>query len=187
MSQETTLNLAPNVAGWLCYLGAWVSGIIIFVLEQKNGWIRFHAAQSIVPFGTLAVASIILGWIPVIGTVFSVIIGITGFILWIVLMVKAYNGERFKLAWAGDIAERMAGVTVATTGYRRPPESPRQKPPGSSPTAISSSASPGKRPRPWAARRRSSRIRSPTWPISACSIHEALLRFGATSAASALR
>ena len=129
MSQETTLNLAPNVAGWLCYLGAWVSGIIIFVLEQKNGWIRFHAAQSIVTFGTLAVASIILGWIPVIGTVFSVIIGITGFILWIVLMVKAYNGERFKLAWAGDIAERMAGVTVATTGYRRPPEPPRSAAP----------------------------------------------------------
>jgi len=107
----------------------WVSSIIIFVLEQKNGWIRFHAAQSIVTFGTLAVASIILGWIPVIGTVFSVIIGITGFILWIVLMVKAYNGERFKLAWAGDIAERMAGVTVATTGYRRPPESPRSAAP----------------------------------------------------------
>lgn len=105
---ETSIGLAPNIAGLLCYLGVWITGIVFFVLEQKNTWVRFHAAQSIVAFGILTVASWLLGWIPYIGPVFSTIIGIVGFILWIVLMVKAYQSEKFKLAVAGDIAERMA-------------------------------------------------------------------------------
>lgn len=118
-AQDSTVNIEPNLAGLLCYVGAWITGIIFFVLEQKNNWIRFHAAQSIVTFGTLFVAGMILGWIPFIGSAFSAIIGIIGFILWILLMVKAYNGERFKLAWAGDIAERM--ITGPIPEYRKPP------------------------------------------------------------------
>ena len=75
-TQDSTVNIEPNLAGLLCYVGAWITGIIFFVLEQKNNWIRFHAAQSIVTFGTLFVVGMILGWIPIIGTVFSSIIGI---------------------------------------------------------------------------------------------------------------
>ena len=91
----STTSLEPNVAGLLCYLGVWITGIIFLVLEKKNNWVRFHAAQSLIVFGFLTLANIFLGWIPIIGTAFSVIIGITGFILWILLMVKAYNGERY--------------------------------------------------------------------------------------------
>jgi uncharacterized membrane protein len=121
-TQETSVGLSPNVAGWLCYLGVWISGIIFFVLEQKNKWVRFHAAQSIIVFGTLAVAGAILGWIPVIGPVFSSILGIIGFILWIILQIKAYKGERYKVAWAGDIAERMVASSGTYPDYRKTPE-----------------------------------------------------------------
>jgi len=110
--ENTSTGLEPNVAGLLCYLGGWISGLIFFILEQKNNWVRFHAAQSIVVFGTLTVAGIILGWIPVVGDVFSWIIAIAGFIFWIILMVNSYRGDRYKIPWAGDVAEKMLASSV---------------------------------------------------------------------------
>ncbi len=70
---------------------------------------RFHAIQSIYVFGILTIANIVLGWIPVIGSAFAWIIGVAGLILWIVLMVKAYQGVKYKLPWAGDLAEKRSG------------------------------------------------------------------------------
>jgi uncharacterized membrane protein len=120
----TTTGLSPNVAGLLCYLGVWITGIIFFVIEQKDKWVRFHAAQSIVVFGTIIVAGIILGLIPVVGVAFSSIIWVIGFILWIILMVKAYQGERYKIAWAGDIAEKMVNPSGIAYEYQKPPAPP---------------------------------------------------------------
>lgn len=119
ISETTSTGLLPNVAGLLCYIGGWISGIIFFILEEKNSWIRFHAAQSIVVFGTITFLGTIFGLIPVVGSAFSSIIFILGFILWIILMSKAYNGERYKLAWAGDIAEKMVESIGATDEYQK--------------------------------------------------------------------
>src|SRR4030042_3017015 len=127
ISGESTVNLQPNVAGLLCYLGAWITGIIFIVLEQKNKWIRFHAAQSIVTFGSLWIAGMVFGWIPIIGPVFSTILGITGFVLWIVLMVKAYHGERYRVPWAADLAEMMVGSSGRIPDYTPPPAPPESK------------------------------------------------------------
>ena len=103
--EKTSTRLRENIAGLLCYVLGWVSGIIFLLIEPENTFVRFHAIQSIYVFGTLTVAGIILGWIPFIG----VLISIVTFILWIVLMVKAYQGTRYKVAWAGNLAERRAG------------------------------------------------------------------------------
>jgi len=119
-SGTTSTGLSPNDAGLLCYVGGWISGIVFLVLEQKNSWVRFHAAQSIVVFGAITVGAVALGLIPVVGDAFSAMISIAGFILWIILMVKAHSGERYKLPWAGDIAERMIGASVAGGGYQEP-------------------------------------------------------------------
>ena len=110
---ETSTGLMPNVASLLCYVGGWISGIIFFVLEQKNMDVRFHAAQSIIVFGTLTIAGAILGLIPVIGNAFSVIVGIIAIILWVVLMVKAYNRERYRVVLAADIADTIIGFKVS--------------------------------------------------------------------------
>jgi len=99
----SSTGLEPNIAGLLCYLGAWITGIVFLVIEQKNSFVRFHALQSIVTFGGLMIISAILGWIPVVGVIFSTFIGILAFILWIVLMIKAYQGELYKLPLAGDV------------------------------------------------------------------------------------
>ena len=44
----TSTGLSPNVAGLLCYVAGWITGIIFFVLERRNKFVRFHAAQSII-------------------------------------------------------------------------------------------------------------------------------------------
>jgi len=108
----STTSLEPNVAGLLCYLATWVTGLIFILIEKENKFVRFHAMQSIVTFGAIFVAYIVLmglGFIPAIGLLFDIlswIMLVLAFVLWIVLMIKAYQGERFKLPIAGDIAEK---------------------------------------------------------------------------------
>jgi uncharacterized membrane protein len=134
-SADTSTGLSPNVAGLLCYVGIWISGIIFFVLEQRNKFVRFHAAQSIVAFGTITVAGIILGLIPVVGGVFSSIIGIIGFIVWIIMMVKASSGEWYKLPLAGDVAENIVASSRVTGEYAEPPPpEPTAEPEAAAPT-----------------------------------------------------
>ena len=103
---KTSTGLTENVAGLLCYVLAWITGLIFILIEKENKFIRFHAMQSIIVFGVLTIANFILGLIPVINIVITPIIGVLGFVLWIVLMVKAYQGDRFKLPWSGDLAEK---------------------------------------------------------------------------------
>ena len=109
-ADSSTTGLEPNVAGLLCYLGGWISGIVFLVIERKSKFVRFHALQSIVIFGALTVASALLSWIPFVGGFFAAIIGILAFILWILLMVKAYQGELYKVPVAGHVAEGILPV-----------------------------------------------------------------------------
>ncbi|MHB8105551.1 MAG: DUF4870 domain-containing protein [Dehalococcoidales bacterium] len=143
-TSETSINLTPNITGVLCYLGIWITGIIFFILEQKNKWIRFHAAQSIVVFGGLGILSAILHWIPFIGWFFTVVIWIAGIVLWVVLLSKAYNGELYKLPLAGDIAEMMVGITIKPSDISppSPPPPPPTAPPKKSGKASAKAAAP---------------------------------------------
>jgi hypothetical protein len=85
-------------------------------------------------FGAITIAIKILGWIPLLGIVFAWIVSVAAFILWIILMVKAYHGERFKLPWAGDFAEKIiSGSVVKDTEYK-PPTPPAEGTPPPPPT-----------------------------------------------------
>lgn len=106
---KSSIGLGENVAGLLCYVLGWVSGLILLLLERESRFVRFHAIQSIFVFGVLTVASIVIGWIPVIGAVVSYLISLLALALWIVLMIKAYQGQLFKLPWSGDFAEKRMG------------------------------------------------------------------------------
>ncbi len=107
--EKTSTGLNENVAGLLCYVLGWISGVVFILIEPENKFVRFHAIQSIVTFGVLNVVGFILNWIPVIGGFVSWAVSVLGFILWIVLMVKAYQGTKYKLPWAGDFAEKRTG------------------------------------------------------------------------------
>ncbi len=56
----STTSLEPNVAGLLCYLAAWITGLIFILIEKENKFVRFHAMQSIVTFGAIFVVCIVL-------------------------------------------------------------------------------------------------------------------------------
>jgi len=105
----STEGLAENVAGLLCYSVGWVTGLI-FLLIDKRPWVKFHAAQSIAVFGGLTILRIgllfmthFLGW-----AIFG-LIGLVGLVLWILLMVKAYQHETVRIPIAADIADSLAG------------------------------------------------------------------------------
>lgn len=110
--EHTTAKPVSNehLMGALAYLLGPVTGVLLLVTEKKNDFIRFHAMQSIVVFGGIIALNIVLAIIPVLGLMLLIVLApifyIGGFILWVVLMWKAYNGERYKLPYAGDFAER---------------------------------------------------------------------------------
>jgi len=105
---ETSVGLSANVAGLLCYVLGWISGIVFLVIEKKSKFVKFHAWQSIMTFGVLNVAYLILFSIPIIGWVLGWIIWVLGLVLWIVLMIQAGTGKMWKLPWAGNWAEKQA-------------------------------------------------------------------------------
>ena len=88
----TSLGMKPNVAALLSYLAGILTGIIFYLLEKENKFVRFHAMQSIIVFGAFFVLNIVLGFIPVIGWSLIPLVGVVQLILWIILMVKAYKG-----------------------------------------------------------------------------------------------
>ena len=104
---KTSTGLEENVASLLCYALVWVTGIIFVIVEQKNKVVRFHAMQSIIVFLSLSTIGSIMS--ALFGGIFGGMIGLLGFVLWVVLMVKAYQGGIYKLPIAGDFAEKWAG------------------------------------------------------------------------------
>lgn len=108
---SSSTNLSPNAAGLLCYVGGWVSGFIFLIVEQKNKWVRFHAAQSVIVFGALSILFSIFNQIPIAGWFFGVVFAVLALVLWITLMVRAYRGKLFKLPIASDLAVRLLGMT----------------------------------------------------------------------------
>lgn len=109
--------MQENVAGLLCYLLGWLTGII-FLLIDKRPFVRFHAAQSIVVFGALFVLRLILmfAWVGSyyggffgIHVLISMLLSIATLVAWVVLMVMAYQGKRFEVPIAAGIARSLMG------------------------------------------------------------------------------
>lgn len=114
-------GLAPNIASLLCYICSPITGIIFLLIEKENLDVKFHAWQSVV-FGVgyivvvllLEILAAIMG---LIASVLGIIVGffvplvmLAAFIVWVVCMVKAYQGERWKIPVIGDFAAKKAGV-----------------------------------------------------------------------------
>ena len=109
----TSIGLTQNVAAGLSYLFTWVSGLIIFLTEKQNRFVRFHAMQSILFFGGLTVASILISILSNFSFLWffgylSWLVDVVGFVGWIVLMINGFQGKYFKLPIVGDYAEKYA-------------------------------------------------------------------------------
>ena len=55
--EKSSTGLAENVAGLLCYVLGWVSGLVFILIEKENRFVRFHAIQSIYVFGVITIDS----------------------------------------------------------------------------------------------------------------------------------
>lgn len=105
----SSTGLDPKVAGLLCYLLGFITGIVFLALEKQSRFVKFHALQSIAISVVLIVINLILGFIPFIGWLVSIILTPLSFILWIALMLLALQGKKFKLPIIGDWAESQVG------------------------------------------------------------------------------
>src|SRR5712692_11354399 len=106
-SGPSSTGLQPNVAAGLSYLFVFVGGLVFFLIEKQNRFVRFHAMQSLIFFGGLFVLSIVIGYIPYVGLL-SGLLGLVGFVGWIFLMIQGFQGKYFKLPVIGDYAEKYA-------------------------------------------------------------------------------
>jgi len=116
-AKKTGSGLEPNVAALLAYLLGIIGGIVFILIEKENKFVRFAAMQSIIlsivymaiwfilPFliGTLALATGGLG--ALLGLLFP-LLGIGFLIVWIMLMVKAYQNQEWELPVIGKIARK---------------------------------------------------------------------------------
>ena len=110
-------GLTENVAGALAYATI-ISAVLFLFIEpyNKNRFVRFHAFQSIffgVAWIVLWVALEIFGHLPFLGWASLLLwplISLAGFVLWLILVFKAYQGQKFKLPIIGDMAEKQANT-----------------------------------------------------------------------------
>src|ERR1700675_2233982 len=112
MSQS---GLTDNAAGGLAYV-TFIPAIIFLVVApyNRNSYIRFHAWQSIffnVACIVIDIALVIAGRLPFLGWMTLLLwplLGLAFLIIWIFLLIKAFNGERYRLPIIGDLAEKQA-------------------------------------------------------------------------------
>ncbi|HUS06453.1 MAG TPA: DUF4870 domain-containing protein [Bryobacteraceae bacterium] len=117
-AQPQATGMSDNVAGALCYVLGLITGILFLVLAPYNQskFVRFHAFQSIffhiawiVFWIVLTIVGMAMPWsLHILITLFSLLLSLGGLLVWILLIVKAYQNDRFKIPVIGDLAEKQA-------------------------------------------------------------------------------
>jgi uncharacterized membrane protein len=114
--------LPENIAGAIAYL-SFIPAIVFLLLDpyKKNRFVRFHSLQCLLLCGVsilagvaLKLASVVLFIIPVLGPLLmvlvSIVVALAAAVIWLVLVVKAFQGVTFKLPVLGDFAAQQATV-----------------------------------------------------------------------------
>lgn len=107
--QGTPLSRGARFASLVSYLGGWVTGLIFLLLKRENRFVRFHAMQSLIFFGTMSLVTTMLSHISFLASI-AAGLGFVSFICWIVLIVAAARGRYYKLPIIGDYAEKWANA-----------------------------------------------------------------------------
>ncbi|MTI96235.1 MAG: hypothetical protein FH749_12290 [Firmicutes bacterium] len=133
MSDKSSTGLETNIASALCYALGWLTGLVFFIIEKDNKVVRFHALQSIITFGSLHLIFVIIGLLTsiILSAVirfggyhawgfFSGVLGLLSwaiglgiFICWVILIYKAYSGQKIMLPVVGKIAAKYTDKTVS--------------------------------------------------------------------------
>jgi uncharacterized membrane protein len=124
---KSSTGLDENLASLLSYIFHWISGLIFFLIEKDSRLVRFHAMQSILLGATFFIGSFVLWflWVVVtliagqiadiLGTLVGLVVGlligvffIAIFVGWVLCLIKAYQGQYFKLPVLGNFAEKFS-------------------------------------------------------------------------------
>jgi uncharacterized membrane protein len=116
-AQAAAAGLTDNVAGMLAYVTI-IPAILFLVMEPYNRsrFVRFHAFQCIffaIAWTALWIVLSFIAHIPFLGWLTILIwplIGLAGFVIWLILLLKANQGQMWKLPIIGDMAEKQAGA-----------------------------------------------------------------------------
>jgi uncharacterized membrane protein len=119
-TERSSTGLDANIAAALSYFFGLISGAVFFAIENESRFVKFHAMQSmlvsvaaIVVYIAYMVVFMVLWRLPLIGWIAGLFgtlgwallaLGFLG--LWLFCMVKAFQGERFKLPYIGEVAEK---------------------------------------------------------------------------------
>ena len=106
--ERTSMGMRARTAGLLCYVFGWIGGLVFLLLERENRFVRFHAMQSLLFFGTMSILGWVFSYIPFVFFGIGSALGLVTFVVWIVLIVSACRGKYFKLPLFGDYAEQYA-------------------------------------------------------------------------------
>ncbi|MDD5309146.1 MAG: hypothetical protein PHU25_17675 [Deltaproteobacteria bacterium] len=110
-------GLDQGVSCLLAYLLGWVGGLVFFVAERENAFVRFNAAQSIILSGAACAACAllsVLSWVPFLGTIFfvaNVLMCLGVFALTVVLVVMSFQGRKVILPIIGSLAGKWIACT----------------------------------------------------------------------------
>jgi len=105
---KSSTGMDENVASLLTYVLGLLTGIVFLIIEKDSKLVRFHAFQSILISAVFIILNMVLGFIPIIGWLISLLLSPVSFILWLVLLYQAYQGKWFKLPIIGDYAEEQS-------------------------------------------------------------------------------
>ena len=105
-----TSGMSSNVAGGVAYLTI-IPAIIFLIVEpyKSDSFVRFHSWQCIILFIASFVLQLVAHFIPFIGWAIGLAISLLVFIAWLIAMINAFQGKRFKLPFIGDLAAQQAG------------------------------------------------------------------------------
>lgn len=123
----SSTGLSSRVAAALAYSGWWMTGLIFWVVEARDPFVRFHAAQAVAAFGFVALlivsffglAAVSLSFFPAAFAFFAIAALVTwalGILLWVAAMWKVANGAVWRLPGAAELADRMTLRRTAKAG-----------------------------------------------------------------------
>ena len=106
VTRKSTTGLDEHLAGALTYVLGFITGVVFLVVEKDSAFVRFHARQSTITFAAVLAFDLMLWALPLVGWMLIPVFTVGVVVLWVVLMFKALTGQRYKLPYIGDIAER---------------------------------------------------------------------------------
>jgi uncharacterized membrane protein len=101
-NEKHTTSIPPGIAAAAAYFFFIIGGLVMLAIEKEDRFVRFHAAQSIVFWVCATILGFLLGWIPVVNVLFSIVL----IAVWIFLMYQAWMNREFEIPYLGAIARK---------------------------------------------------------------------------------